>query len=40
MFQDTNYEIDEDEKLAIFALDYLKNMSNLISDTSNRLVLN
>ena len=38
MFQDTNYEITEDEKVAVFALEYLKRMSDLTSVTSKRLV--
>ena len=38
MFQDTNYEITEDEKIAVFALEYLKSMSDLTSVTSKRLV--
>lgn len=40
MFQDTNYKITEDEKIAVFALEYLANMSNLTSVTSKRLVQN
>lgn len=38
MFQDTSYEIEQDEELAIFALDYLTNMSSLITNTPERLV--
>ena len=36
MFQDTNYEITEDENIAVFALEYLKSMSDLASVTSKR----
>ena len=38
MFQDTNYVITEDEKIAVFALEYLTSMSNLTSVTPKRLV--
>lgn len=38
MFQDTSYEIEQDEELAIFSLDYLTNMSSLITNTPERLV--
>lgn len=40
MFQDTDYEITEDEKIAVFALEYLTSMSDLTSITSKRLVSN
>ncbi|KAL9970073.1 hypothetical protein ACROYT_G022395 [Oculina patagonica] len=40
MFQDTNYKITEDEKIAVFALEYLANMSNLTSVTSKRIIAN
>ena len=40
MFQDTSYEITEDEKVAVFALEYLKKLSNLTSVTAERLVRN
>lgn len=40
MFQDTDYEITEDEKIAVFALEYLTSMSDLTSVTSKRLVSN
>jgi len=36
MFQDSSYEINEDEKIAIFALDYLISIANLTSVTSER----
>ncbi|RMX43712.1 hypothetical protein pdam_00006340 [Pocillopora damicornis] len=40
MFQDTSYEIEQDEELAIFALDYLTNMSSLITNTPERVLAN
>lgn len=40
MFQDTDYEITEDEKIAVFALEYLTSISDLTSVTSKRLVSN
>lgn len=40
MFQDTGYEIIEDEKIAVFALDYLIQVSNLTLVTPDRLVRN
>ena len=40
MFKDTGYEITEDEKIAVFALDYLIQVSNLTLFTPDRLVRN
>ena len=39
MFQDSGYEITENEKIAIFALEYLKKLSNITANTSERWVL-
>lgn len=39
MFQDSGYEITENEKIAIFALEYLKKISNITANTSERWVL-
>lgn len=39
MFQDSGYEITENEKIAIFALEYSKKLSNITANTSERWVL-
>lgn len=40
MFQDSGYEITENEKIAIFALEYLKKLSNITANTSERILAN